>query len=57
MVASLQRFCIPFYGMLTVEVCIDSKDADWKFRNEIHCECFSNLYLLMLCDVTFDLAF
>ena len=56
MVAFLQRFCVPFYGMLTAEVCIYSKDADGKFKNEIHRRCFSNLYLLMLCDVTFDLA-
>ena len=57
MVASLQGLCIPFYGMLTVEVCIYSKDADGKSKNEIHGRCFSNLYLRMLCDVTFDLAF
>ena len=40
MVGSLQRFCVPFYGLLTAEMCIYSKVADWKFKNEVYRRCF-----------------
>ena len=40
MVGSLQRFCVPFYDLLTAEMCIYSKVADWKFKNEVYRRCF-----------------
>ena len=54
MIASLQKFCFPFYDMLNAN-CVFSEVADWKFKYDIHRRRFSNLCLLILCNVTFDL--